>query len=367
MKVGLLEVCSKNHYVLLEAWIKVLHKLDIEAILYISEDVNELVDKKLKIQKIIKKKNMSIKNFLKKVNNENIDHLIITSLQSHMFDFYLYFNPKYTFSLTVHNAATWFEGNQLNSIKNIVKRIIRNKFLNKAQNYFVSSENMKEYVESLDKNFEKNIYNMPFMLFEPKNIGLRNTNRIKKIVYPGLISAARKKYETFFMLAKKYPDIEFVLLGAPSNNPKERSLEVIEKIKKLDYNNIKYFETYLSAEEYTKEFNNADFIFSELSIEFKKEDYREVYGMSKDTGISYLMIKNCIPLIVNSDFTNLKSLNSSTLYFNSLTELDSYIEVYNEDEKYNDLLYNTIQLSNLFTAETVANNLKEKGFLNEIK
>jgi hypothetical protein len=366
LNIGLLEVCSKNHYVLLEGWVKVLQKLDINITLYITEEVNALLSKDISAKKIIKSEEEAMKIFLKKVSKEQINHLIITSLQSHLVEFYLYFKPIYSFSLTVHNSSTWFEGNKLNSFKNIVKRIIRNRFLKKAQNYFVSSENMREYIVSLKVQRNKNIYLMPFMLFDGKNIKYRRSNKIQKVVYPGLLSATRKKYDSFFTLAQKYQDIEFVLLGAPSKNPKERSLEIIDKIKKLNYKNIKYFERYLTEEEYTNEFDNADFIFSDLTLEFTKEDYKEKYGQTKDTGISYLMIKNCIPLIVNSDFNNLKTLNSSTLYFSKMNNIDDYFNKYNDDSNYNKLLDLAYENARKFTSDSISQQLIKEGFLNEI-
>jgi hypothetical protein len=367
LKIGLVEVCSKNHYVLVEAWVKVLNDLKIEPVLYITEEVNDLLDKNINVIKIIKNDDESMKHFLKKISDsDDVSHLIITSLQSHLIDFYLYFKPKVNFSLTIHNSKTWFVGNELKSIKNIVKKMIRSRFLKQAKNFFVSSENMRNFVVDLDRT-KKNIFLMPFMIFSQNELKSTSKDKITKIVYPGIISSTRKKYDLFFQLAKSYPEIEFVLLGAPSKNLKEGSNEIIKKVKELNYKNIKYFERYLTDEEYSEEFKTADFIFSELKLDFEKEDYKEIYGITKDTGISYLMIKHSLPLIVNKDFNNLKSLNPATLYFNTDEEIKGYINKYNSNDEYNRLLSKTFTLTSNFSSSKIATALQNQGFINEIQ
>ncbi|ACM92277.1 hypothetical protein NAMH_1658 [Nautilia profundicola AmH] len=364
MKIGILEVCSKNHYVLVESWIKVLHYLGHEPILFIDEDVNNLLNKNFNVEKIIKMKNQSMKSYLKQISSYKVDYLIITSLQSYLIDFLLYFRPSYKFALTIHNAKTWFLGNKLHKPKNIIKRFIRYYFKKKADKFFVSSDNMKKFILNHTDIKEYNIYVMPFML--NNNMFFHKNTKIKKIVYPGIISTTRKKYDNFFKLAQRYENIEFVLLGSPSNNPKEKSKEVINKIKKLNLNNVKYFQHYLSDEEYQQELKTASLIFSELRVEFFKEDYEEIYGETKDTGISYLMIKYSLPLIVNIEFKNLHVLDDSTLYFSSTDDLYQILEeLLNNNTKYKKLLENAIKSSKLFTVDKVAENLK--GFFDEIK
>jgi|GEM_PF-5508429 len=369
MKIGILEVCSKNHYVLVDGWIKVLKYLGYEPILFVDNEVNKLLNYDFEIKKIVKNDNQSMKEYLKQVSIYKLDHLVITSLQSSLIDFFFHFKPDYKFSLTIHNSKTWFLGNKLNSVKNIVKRIIRSKFKKEAVSFFVSSNNMKNFILQNTKVNKDKINIMPFMLFDKiRNsdyLDIKDSN-VKKIIYPGIISATRKKYDTFLSLAEQFPEIEFVLLGSVSKNPVEASYSVIDKVKELNLTNIRYFESYISEEEYNKELNEASFIFSELVTTFKKEDYEEVYGITKDTGISYLMIKNSLPLIVNKEFKNLKSLNSATLYFSNILEIQQYINEYNiNTDSYIKLLKKAEDNSKSFSIEMTASSLKR--FFNEIK
>ncbi len=72
---------------------------------------------------------------------------------------------------------------------------------------------------------------------------------------------------------------------------------------------------------FNKVLENTNLLFSDRKVNYQSSDISEVYGKSKDSGISYLMNEFSLPCLLNSDFTNFIELNRGSLYFNNYDKL----------------------------------------------
>jgi hypothetical protein len=360
MKIGLLEISSRNHYVLLKSWIAVLKLLKYEIHVFTTKEIKTLIDESNVVYHI-KRDNDPAKKFLKGVKNYTLDKLIITSVQSNLIDFH-FFTPDYPFFITIHNAKTWFLGNRLNSLKNLIKRYIRFSIKRRSAGFFVNSKNMEEFIKDNTK-YHKPIYIMPFSLYLKSNYYFKSSSSripLKKIVYPGMISATRKNYKVFFSLAEMFPDIEFLLLGSPALNPVENANIIINEIENKKLQNIRYFNKFISEEEYTKELTTAGCLFSDINISFTKEDYKEIYGLTKDSGISYLMINYCLPAILNHSFKNISELKNTTLKFKNFEEAnDCLTKIYSDQTYHDNLLQKSASASMRFTPDLISKRIEK--------
>ena len=328
MKVAIIEVDTLNHHSLIFNWVNVCFLNKWHVTLFTTEEIYEnvfLSIKDLPHEVVLMSKGDSYFVFLnsviiKSLKYSSFDLAIILTLQSHILEM-MFFNPNnIKIGITIHNSRTWFNGNHISKPSHYIKRIFRKLWLKRASFYIVNSENMYNYIFE-NHSIDKRVFVMPFLL-RRRNIQI---NKYKfKVVYPGMISTVRKSYDQFIDLAKKFKNIEFVLLGAPNKN--EGGDKVIELIDKQNVENIRYYPSFVDADTFNHEMSTATILFSDLNLNYRNSDLDEIYGITKDSGVSYLMSEYLIPGIFNNGFTNLNYLSSGTFYFDNAIQLQEIIE-----------------------------------------
>jgi hypothetical protein len=241
-----------------------------------------------------------------------VDKVVFLTLQSHYLPFLFLPLDGFTYGITVHNANVWFKSNVIRKWTDILKRYFRFRMKSSASFFVVNSQNMKEYVED---NFHESrpVYVVPFSLRRSPEARPILSEKLR-VVYPGTINKNRKTYDKFIQLAMDFPDDEFVLLGAASSGS-----DVVSRAAQLP--NIKTFEGFLSIEEFNAEIAKAHLLFSEIITDYNGDDMREVYGVTKDSGVSYLMAEFGIPALLNASFHNFKTLNGATVYYEDYDDL----------------------------------------------
>lgn len=355
-KIALLEISSINHYNLLNSWVYVLEEKGIDYVIYTTEEISKHL--RCKEGNIIKKGEESTSSFLKKMNSEitlSCKKLIITSIQSDWLSF-LFFKIQVPIYVTVHNANTWTRNISF-SPKSFIKYLVRKKYLKKSSNLIVNSLSMKNFL--YDQGVSKSIQVMPFHLYTNCNVNSHQTMNEKLVItLPGMISEKRKKYDEIFKLANDLSNyIKVIFLGCLDKDNTYLNKDVLENhIRKGS--DIIYFKTFISDEVFNQYLYNTDLIFSHLKTDFEQGDMKEVYGLTKDSGVSYAMITNSLPGLFNKDFKNLVELESSTCYFNSYNDLKKTImDLYKDKNKLNNLKKNAILNSEKFSIKSIANQI----------
>lgn len=338
--IGILEVCVRNHSVLVDSWIFSLKDLGYKVIVYSTNEIAENL-KESPYELKIKKKEQSMFSFFREINSDirkhDIKKLIITSVQLHYMHFF-WFRPKVEVWLTIHNGVTWF-GKEPSLLKGYVKNLVKTRILKNSSALIVGSNNIKNYVLST-KKYSKPIHVFPFIIY--KNTSRKShPKRSDKlvIVIPGGISGKRKKYKNLFDAIHLYRNmIRLIFLGSVINGENgEEILEEIRKLKSSKYD-ILYYTNFISPNEYNLRLQEGDLIFSDINVEFNRFEYVEIYGKTKDSGVTYNMIAHAMPGILNRDFRNHIELNSSTIYFKNRKEL---VDIFK------DLIFNPKMLLNL--------------------
>jgi hypothetical protein len=135
-------------------------------------------------------------------------------------------------------------------------------------------------------------------------------------VYPGIVSKTRKRYveiiDAFEKLGSNY---QLHLLGKP--NHQEGGGEILSLCH--NHSNITTYQSFVSPDDFREVMESSDFLISDLgSGEFKRYDYIEQYGQTKDSGVSHLIVKYQKPAILNYDFSrSFKGDNPILPYKNS--------------------------------------------------
>ncbi|AQS95113.1 hypothetical protein BXQ17_13960 [Polaribacter sp. BM10] len=318
-KIGIIELCEKNHHSMIYNWISIANVNNWDITLFTTESIYENVKDELRLLNYnLVLKDRSSFFFFKKIKNHykefKLDSLIFLSITRGFFSLLFLRFKKINLGITIHNSNAWFLGGKPKKIRHLPKIYVRSTLKKDANFFIVNSSNMKNYI---DLNFieTKPIHILPF--------SLRRT-KVKKVfenqfttVYPGSVNVNRKNYDSFITLAKENPEDKFILLGSYVNDKK--SIDVFNKMKEI--RNIKVFEDYVPLKDFHNILGNCNLLFSDIAVNFELAEMREVYGLTKDSGISYSMIEYSKPLLVNKSFKNLLELDDCTLYFQNKENL----------------------------------------------
>ena len=342
MHIGIVELCEKNHHSLIFNWIKIANINNWRITLFTTQEILKNVKSELiglKYRVVIKDTNNLIYHIKinKIINSNKIDKLIYLTICNYLVHLFIPLKPK-NFGITVHNANTWFNKNNIRNLKHLLKRFIVNRLRNKASFFIVNSQNMKTFV---DKNHPqlKPIYALPFSLKKNINKFTNRKNKFFTTVYPGSINHLRRNYKNFIRLAKSNPKDKFIILGNTKKN--KNDFYIFEKVKKIS--NIKLYNRYIGIKNFNEVIKNSNLLFSDIKVNYSSSDISEVYGLSKDSGISYLMNEFNMPCLLNSDFVNFTELSNGSLYFENYDKLYKLYNKIKKNKKYLFLLSKKIQ------------------------
>jgi hypothetical protein len=177
------------------------------------------------------------------------------------------------------------------------------------------------------------MYSNKFFYFIP--FGLRDdirpienkevSKRRLKLVVPGTVGS-RRKYDYVFKLmddADTKHLIEFVLLGAPED---DYGKSIIRKVAEGKYVNIKTFDRFISESEYDTYMSEADYIFSDFDVKYLTAyGQSETYGISKETGVSFLIASYEKLAILPENFKVMEELQSQVMSFYDFDSLKKII------------------------------------------
>ncbi len=207
MKVALIEIDTLNHHSLIFNWVQLSQINGWDLTVFTTKDIYDnvfLSIKDIPHQIILKPADESYFKFLKRIkktlSTQSFNLVILLTLQSHILEL-LFFNPKnINIGITIHNAKTWFNGNVIRKPSHVIKNFFRKLWLRRASFYIVNSANMKNFIAS-NYVIKKEVLVMPFLL-------KRNTNkkieRKNKVIYPGMISSVRKRWQNVFQILNLY-------------------------------------------------------------------------------------------------------------------------------------------------------------------
>jgi len=276
---------------------------------------------------------------------------------------FYFFRPNSAVYITLHNANAWLDKIRHYGLKGILFKFIRNSWLKRITGINVDSENAKNYIFRKFK-YSKQINVIPFNIYEGiKDLSAKNKKL--RICIPGNLSTIRRDYFSVFKvlegLSPKYKrGLTLELLGKPS--PREGSDEIVEKCRSLQTKDLEviYHEAYIPPALFDRSLSTADIILGPIKIEYTpSKNFHEVYGVSKDTGVNFAMIRAAKPGLLPKELKNIKELKDSTLYYDSYNDLkEKIIDLIENPDKLKVLKENAKKNSKHFTPEAIRSRLK---------
>lgn len=254
--------------------------------------------------------------------------------------------------LIIHNPNRWLINFFKFNLRFLDAFLFKKFFFNQFDSYVTISPSVKKYFDSIS-NVNKNSFFFPFDISKKKLLKRKNNTKIT-ISVPGSINELRRNYVDFLKSVWLYfqnnpnSSIQFKLLGKLDLN----SSNVVELINRINSINkrVYFWKDYIGVDEFEYELNNSDYLLSNVKLISDVNNRIEIYGLTKETGITYLSYKWAKPLIVQQNQIIFSELNSQLIRFD---DWDNFGEVLNSLNKnnLNILNKNAIHNTDLFNAK----------------
>jgi hypothetical protein len=183
------------------------------------------------------------------------------------------------------------------------------------------------------ESYRINIQKCAWFPFKWINLDLEfdliNSQERPSVVFPGTIDFNKRYYKDFVKLASVFPSVDFVILGTFAT-AKDKILfsRLMDNFGSLT--NVVFFNRRLLEDEFSNYLINCLFIYSFLRVDYRFNEYTEMYGISKETGVLYDALTNQKILVINEEFLFPEKLKTIIKTFSNFDEQSDYIESFLE-------------------------------------
>lgn len=353
-------ISNSNHYSLLSVVLECLQLYQCQVLLFLPEEMKKHIEAVNAHQiTVISNVQFTSRKVLKQLNSA--DFIIIDQLYSFRelisFAFFTIRKPNL---LIVHDCNSWFNpktpGTLINKLKNKLTSFIKKKI-----SYFaVAGENMQAYLQSSLQ--VKNSIVIPFRYADfnptidlPDSAYQPHTTLI--LAVPGMISQRRHYRELIETVAteKLKGKVQLVLLGKPQGDYGDRIIQLVKEKIEEGYQ-IKYWTAFIPDRVFNEEIKKAHLLFSEFNpVYYTDNGQKEIYGLSKETGISLLMLNKAKPGLLPSAFKQMASIENQSLHYRSLEHLAEILDdLYQGKSSLETLIHHAIRNAEAMKIEKVA-------------
>jgi hypothetical protein len=395
MRVGIIEIMEAGHISLAESLAEIFccdqaNHVSIFTLKNHSDNLRFLCNKLPNLTIKEKHETQSKEEFLKEIGSDEFDRLYIVTMTG-LFPAFSRWKLRSRLYLVIHNLDEWFSISPVNNTGKFIEGIIKNPglklvlYLFKLQFIYpfyrkkilkvvgrsngslvVLSESV--YREALNLKVKLPLEVVPFSVFNrPSEIKEHDSKKPLRICVPGILSQYRRNYLGLLDIAERelapYKD-SFILdlLGGvqPDNilNDSGPILARTEELNRAGFNIIVHNVRFIPPEEYDRELSLCDIILGNMNVVLTK--YSQ-YGKTKETGITFAMIKSGKPGIIPDAYPVPDELESGTLFYHTSEDLGAILsELIMNRELITELQNKALQNSELFSPDMVYRRLIAK-------
>ena len=264
----------------------------------------------------------------------------------------------------IRNSNSWIKyAKHQKSIKNRIlsnmSTYLKKKILNKSYKIFVANGNLKNYLQN--NHIAKKIEIVPYKIFDANKAKIVKYEDTYRFVIPGAIDISKKdlmliRRATQLLNQKILEKIEIILLGKPS---RDEDLDFCKSWKKEIGSSLQYFTSFIPDDEFTNVLSKSHFILGLLSIDYEDKYNKEIYGLTKDTGVEAQAIAYGKPLIINDDFKVITEIKNSSISFKDSEDLSKILCKIIENNNYEEIAEKAFTNSQKISLENIRKNLKD--------
>lgn len=256
------------------------------------------------------------------------------------------FEELYTFHLTtltkiityghkslqiIHNSNKFLNRKLKLNLKSIIAYVFFKKIKNSVAGIIVISQTIKEYITKQKLFNSNNVFYIPFNDTTKEYTSRIGANNKIKFTIPGTVNTERRNYKIFLVVFLKIlqgnpgAKIKLCLLGKIIKLGREEQ-ELINELKKINPEVIDTWHEFIDDKTYHEELLTTNYLIGNINTNYVENNVKEVYGISKETGVLFLMLQYKLPTLFPTDY-----------FYSKLYE--SYIINYKNNA---DSLHNTI-------------------------
>lgn len=270
----------------------------------------------------------------------------------------------------IHNPNRWLYKKLIYQPKYLFDNFFANSFFKQFDTFLTVAPNVKEYLKILLNN-EKKVFFLPFDSPDekcPNNTRSYLYNDQIKIVVPGMITERRRNYFNLlevidsYLIKNKYSKVKFIFLGRIDVKKDKELYRLIKKLENKYSDKINFWENYINEDDYNNYLMDCDIILSNNKVIANYNDRVELYGLTKEAGVSFLLYKYCKPaimpnnqLVFNGFDNQIVRYESYSSLFRIFKKIDSQqidLDLLSENARNNSLEYQkivNIEVNNLVT------------------
>lgn len=323
MKVVLVGLVSNHH----SMYLALLNRFEVQEcpITFITTDKNKEVYKDLNSELIdFHFESGATAEVLKqqKAFIDSFEVLIIDELFDGFKDTWsLQFKTKRKITF-LHNVNRVFYPLKPKGMKAKVRRVLLNRYFSQFDEFVVVAPNVKDYLSTFVQ--KDKVFVVPF------NSGFVEQKIKSKseviLTVPGMVDSNRRDYKSVLNVFEAYlkrnqkSQIKLNLLG----RLKEKHIkDHCDKINSQFEGKVLYYEKFIPDEQFEEQLQASDFVLSNLEVFTTKQDSLEIYGLTKESGIAFILFKYALPGIVPYNQVLFGEMNEQVLFFEKLQELET--------------------------------------------
>ena len=359
MNIGIIEVMPFGHFTLVESVAKIYSSDPNNSVkIFINSDTEskivELVKSSANIELVLRKEEELHKYFSRIIKFE-LDIIYIITIEKYYDEFYEFISSA-PINLFIHNIDEWFNISFIKRVSsffygftlskklvydfkvNFIYPLQREKIIDKVKRnggkFVVLSSILKKELSAYIKN--DSIEVIPFSFYDKNLTDKSLLNTRLRICIPGTLSNTRRDYLGILDLFDNNSElfrtkIELDLLGCPIQKEDDK---IIQRAKLLIFKGIKvhlYEYPFIPNDIFNENLSKADIILGNLKIRQGKFSF---YGKTKETGVTFALIRAAKPGIIPEGYNIIDELKSSVLYYRDMDQLKKILSRLSDDKNY---------------------------------
>ena len=376
MNIGILEICVKEHYMVVNAVVKTYASDPANKIfIFTTEGARDLIKAQdndgPQIEYIIFDPSKRVDFFFSLIKQYSLDRIHYTTVSKYFKSFY-FFKPNLNCKIFFHfhNIEIWYDSafiiqikrlykvffidkNKIDfirqikySVKDVLWDFYRKKFIKKiandGTNIVILSEAQRFHLQMyLNTN---NAIVFPTLIFEPaffKDLSTENTKI--RVCIPGSVTQVKKEYNKLFDVLESNLDFYktnfiFDLLGFIPQS----ETALIERIRVLKEKglNILSYNYFIDVKQFDIELYKSDIILSNILLK------DNMTLQNKETAAVFHMIRGAKPGVFPEGFVLDKDFKDSVVKFKAYSDLHNlFVELFTKPQIIKDLKANAMNIS----------------------
>jgi hypothetical protein len=376
LNIGILEICVKEHYMVVNALVKTYASDPANKIfIFTTEGARDLIkaqdNEGKQIEYVIFDSSKRIEDFFSLLKQYPLDRIHYTTVSKYFKAFY-FFKPNINCKIFFHfhNIVLWYDlalfiqmkrlykiffkdknkidffGQIKYSVKDILWDFYRKKYIKKiakdGTNFVILSEAQRYHLQTYIN--AKNAIVFPTLIFEPdfyKDLSKENTKI--RVCIPGSVTQIKREYNKLFDVLESNLDFYksnyiFDLLGfIPTSET-----ALIERIRVMQEKglNILSYDNFIDVKQFDIELYKSDIILSNILFD------DSLSLQNKETAAVFHMIRGAKPGIFPESFVLDKDFKDSVVKFKAYSDLHNlFVELFNNPQIIKELKVNAMKIS----------------------